>query len=105
MAPPNNDNFRHDSEFVKMIAKQSEHGIILDILNTRMDKGFSNINDKLETLSKTLVHSQESCKNYSPPNKRSKSTFIDVINPHILKTIVIIIVFVIAYILGIDVKY
>jgi hypothetical protein len=128
MTPPRlnqkDDHFRFDTEFVKLIERQSEQKIMLNNLNEKIENikdfnsdNFDKISAKLEDLGENIRSIQNNClshkilddnnKKLEKDNKQLKANSSDMvlhINPMLIKAIIIIIGFVIAYLFGIEPK-
>lgn len=128
MTPPRlnqkDDHFRFDAEFVKLIERQSEQKIMLNNLNEKIENikdfnsdNFDKISAKLEDLGENIRSIQNNClahkilddnnKKLEKDNKQLKANSSDMvlhINPMLIKAIIIIIGFVIAYLFGIEPK-
>lgn len=103
MTPPTNENFRNDEEFVKMVERQSEQKVLLNVLDKKVDQGFLEIKVTLEKLGKDFHHSQRNCKNFLPKDSDNNSSFFTAINPNILKILAIIIIIVVGKLLGVEI--
>jgi phage host-nuclease inhibitor protein Gam len=119
MTPPIKDeNFRFDSEFVKMIATQAEQKVLLNNLEDKIGEikdfnagNFENINKKLEILTNGIASVQSNCiahkvlenqKEIAEKEKTcNQSGLILGMKPDILKGIVLVIIMVIGYFLGV----
>lgn len=128
MTPPRqsqkDDHFRFDAEFVKLIERQSEQKIMLNNLNEKIETikefnsdNFEKISTKLEELGLNMRSIQNNCiahkilednnKKIETENKQLKSNSNNMIlhiNPMLIKAVIIIIGFVLAYLFGIEPK-
>jgi len=103
MTHPTNENFRNDEEFVKMVERQSEQKVLLNVLDKKVDQGFSELKDTLEKIGKDFHHNQRNCKNFSPKDSWNNSSFLSTIHPNMIKLIAIVIIIVIGKLLGIEI--
>lgn len=103
MTPPTDENFRNDEEFVKMVERQSEQKVLLNVLDKKVDQGFSELKITLDKLGKDFNHSQRNCKNFSPKDSDNNSSFFSMINPNVIKVLAIVIIIVVGKLLGVEI--
>lgn len=110
---PQEENFRFDNEFVKMIATQAEHKMMLGNLNEKIEgiknfnsDNFEKLSEKLDEVGNSVINVKNNCIAHKlvEDEKKNSGNYSFTLTPTMIKLIAVLVGSVIAYFLGIDVK-
>ncbi len=97
------ENFRDDEEFVKIVERQAEQKVLLNVLDKKVDQGFNEIKQTLEKLGNDFHYTQNNCKNFVPKDSINNKSFLMKLNPNIVKFLFVIIILIIGKLLGVEI--
>ena len=107
------ENFRFDNEFVKMIATQAEHKMMLNNLNEKIEgiksfnsDNFEKLSEKLEEVGNSVSGIKNNCIAHKviEDEKKNEKNYSFTVTPTMIKLLGILIASIAALLFGIDIK-